>query len=156
MQPRLLLTAAIATGASLLNACDDAATPTAPESVSQAVAGGEERLVTMMDGCDPESFDAADVTCVRPGGVTFERFLGLLGKNQTVGAWHFSPGTLNARVGQTLLAVNQGGEVHTFTEVEDFGGGRVLVLNALSGNPVPARGGHRSRSLQRAMADWVG
>jgi len=34
--------------------------------VSQAVAGGEERLVTMMDGCDPESFGAADVTCVRP------------------------------------------------------------------------------------------
>jgi hypothetical protein len=41
-------------------------------------------------------------------------------------------------VGQTLLAVNQGGEVHTFTEVENFGGGIVLALNALSGNPVPA------------------
>lgn len=70
MQRRLLLTAAIATCASLLNACDDAARPTAPVSVSQAVAGGEERLVTMMDGCDPESFGAADVICVRPGGVT--------------------------------------------------------------------------------------
>jgi plastocyanin len=137
MQQRPLLAAAIAICASLLNACD-AAPPTAPVSVSQAVAGGEQRLVTMMDGCDPESFGAADVSCVRPGGVTFERFLDLLGKNQTVGAWHFSPGTLNASVGQTLLAVNQGGEVHTFTEVENFGGGIVLALNALSGNPVPA------------------
>ncbi len=138
MRQRHLLTAAIATCASLLNACDDATRPTAPVSVSQAVAGGEERLVTMMDGCDPESFAAADLSCVRPGGITFERFLALLGKHQTVGAWHFSPETVTARVGQTLVAVNRGGEVHTFTEVEDFAGGRVPALNELSGNPVPA------------------
>jgi plastocyanin len=138
MQPRLLLTTAIALCASLLNACDDATRPTAPVSVSQAVVGGEERLVIMMDGCDPESFGAADVTCVRSGGVTFERFLDLLGAHQTVGAWHFSPGTLDASVGQTLLAVNRGGELHTFTEVEEFGGGIVDTLNTLSGNPVPA------------------
>ncbi len=91
MRSRRLHTAAIAICASLLNACDDATRPTAPVSVMQAVAGGEERLVTMMDACDPESFDAADVTCVRPGGVTFERFLDLLGKNQTVGAWQSRP-----------------------------------------------------------------
>jgi plastocyanin len=138
MQQRLLLAGAVAISAALFNACDDADRPTAPVSVSQVVAGGEERLVTMMDACDPESFDAAHVTCVRSGGVTFERFLELLGEHQTVGAWRFSPGTLNARVGQTLLAVNQGGEVHTFTEVENFGGGIVTALNELSGNPVPA------------------
>jgi plastocyanin len=56
---------------------------------------------------------------------TPERFLQLLGKHQTVGAWRFSPETLNATVGQTLLAVNQGGEVHTFTQVEHFSGGIV-------------------------------
>jgi len=33
------------------------------------------------------------------------------------------------------MAVNRGGEEHTFTEVEEFGGGIVPVLNALSGNP---------------------
>jgi hypothetical protein len=108
--------------------------------VSQAVSGGEERLVTMMDGCDPESFNAADVTCVRSGGVTFERFLELLRKHQTVGAWQFSPGTLNARVGRTLLAVNQGGEVHTFTEVEEFGGGVVLDLKCVVRQPRPGAG----------------
>jgi hypothetical protein len=42
------------------------------------------------------------------------------------------------KVGQTLLAANRGGEVHTFTEVEKFGGGIVPDLNALSGNPTPA------------------
>ena len=28
--------------------------------------------------------------------------------------------------------------MHTFTEVEEFGGGKIEVLNTLSGNPVPA------------------
>ena len=36
------------------------------------------------------------------------------------------------------LAANQGGEVHTFTEVEAFGGGIVADLNTRSGNPTPA------------------
>jgi plastocyanin len=138
MQQRLLLTTAIALCASLFNGCNDATHPTAPAFLSQALAGGEERLVTMMDGCDPESFHAADVSCTRSGGVTFRRFLELLGRHQTVGAWHFSPGTLNATVGQTLLALNQGGEVHTFTEVEHFAGGVIDTLNKLSGNPAPA------------------
>jgi plastocyanin len=40
--------------------------------------------------------------------------------------------------GSTLTAVNRGGEVHTFTEVEQFGGGIVPLLNDLSGNPTPA------------------
>jgi hypothetical protein len=138
MQQLLLLAATIVLSASGLTACDDAGRPTAPVTVSQALARGEERLATMMDGCEPQSFNAADVSCTRSGGVTFQRFLDLLRKHQTVGAWRFSPGTLNARVGQTLRAVNQGGEVHTFTEVQEFGGGRVEVLNTLSGNPVPA------------------
>jgi plastocyanin len=32
-----------------------------------------------------------------------------------------------------LLAVNHGGETHTFTEVEEYGGGIVPMLNELSG-----------------------
>jgi hypothetical protein len=93
-----------------------------------------------MDGCDPTTFNAVlgEGTCVRNGGVEFTKFLELLGQHQKVGAWHNAPGTLNVRVGQTLLAVNQGGEAHTFTEVAAFGGGIVPLLNQLSGAPVPA------------------
>jgi hypothetical protein len=138
MRPQRLLAATLASLVLLLGGCDDAGRPMAPVLSSQSAGAGEERLVTMMDACDPETFNAAHVSCVRSGGVTFERFLELLGKHHTIGAWHFSPGTINARVGQTLLAVNQGGEVHTFTEVENFGGGVIDVLNQLSGNPVPA------------------
>ena len=138
MHPRLVLAAALAACASQLSACDASARPTAPVAVSQALAGEGQRPVVMTDGCDPESFEAAGVTCVRPGGVTFQRFVDLLGKHGTVGAWRFSPGVLDTGVGQGLLIVNQGGEVHTFTRVDRFGGGVVEILNQLSGNPVPA------------------
>ena len=38
------------------------------------------------------------------------------------------------RLGGGFNAYNAGGEVHTFTEVEEFGGGLVPQLNELSGN----------------------
>jgi plastocyanin len=83
----------------------------------------------MMDACDPTTFGAAGVDCIRNGGVSFDEFLAQLEQNGKVGAWHFAPPEMNVRVGQTLVAVNRGGEVHTFTEVEHFGGGFIPELN---------------------------
>ena len=105
-----------------------------------AAFGPAERLVSMMDGCDPQTFNAVfgDGTCLRNGGVRLDDFLSLLGQHGSVGAWHFSPPTGQIEPGTTLVAVNRGGEVHTFTEVEEFGGGFIQLLNDLSGNPVPA------------------
>ena len=40
---------------------------------------------------------------------------------------------ISVRAGTTLPLLNQGGEVHTFTEVAEFAGGVVPVLNALTG-----------------------
>ena len=118
--------------------CDDAVRFTAPELQQQTIRA--QRLVKMMDACDPTSFNAAigAGACVRSGGVKFAKFLQLLGKHQKVGAWHFAPASLNVRVGQELLAVNRGGEEHTFTEVREFGGGIVPDLNTLAGTPDPA------------------
>jgi hypothetical protein len=138
MRSRIMLQTAIVSLAALLNACGDAGRPTEPISASLASAGPAGRLVIMRDACDPESFGAVGVTCVREGGIALDRFLELLREHQTIDAWGFSPGTLEAIVGQTLVARNQGGEVHTFTEVAAFGGGVNGLLNALSGNPTPA------------------
>ena len=80
----------------------------------------------MMDACEPTSFNAAlndPEACIRNGGVTFEKFIAQLEKHWSVGSSHFAPPQMDARVGQTLLAVNRGGEVHTFTEVEAVCGG---------------------------------
>jgi plastocyanin len=94
-------------------------------------------MVNMMDACDPETFNAAlgAGTCLRAGGVTFEHFIAQLRRFGFIGAWHFAPPKVNARVGQRFLVTNHGGEVHTFTEVEEFGGGIVAMLNDLAHVP---------------------
>lgn len=99
------------------------------------------RRVLMLDQCDPDSFNAAigPGTCIdRNGGVTFQTFISLLQRHQIVNSWRFSPDTIHVPRELTLPIANAGGEVHTFTEVEEFGGGIVADLNNLSGNPVPA------------------
>ena len=99
--------------------------------------GRENIMVNMHDACDPDSFNAAigAGTCLRNGGVSFDQFVADLTAHGSAGAWHFAPGVANATVGETFLASNTGGEVHTFTEVADFGGGIVPFLNQLAGTP---------------------
>ncbi len=70
--------------------------------------------------------------------MSFSDFIALLTANQSVGAWHFSPPTTEAFLGDSILATNQGGEVHTFTRVASFGGGVVPILNDLTGTPTEA------------------
>ena len=136
----------------LQTACADSAgvvQPRAPTAGDRAVArsvvanggGGDVRRIEMLDACDPASFDAVigAGTCTRSGGMTFDQFIAELTTHGEVGAWRFAPSNVEARVGQTLLAINRGGEVHTFTEVRRFGGGIVPSLNQLSGNPVVAQ-----------------
>lgn len=109
-------------------------------SASHPHASESERLVSMMDACDPTTFNAVigPGTCVRQGGVTFAEFIAELTRTRKAGSWHNAPPSTTGHAGQTLLAVNRGGEVHTFTRVAVFGGGIVPPLNALSGNPVVA------------------
>jgi len=106
-----------------------------------AVSAATVRTVSIMDQCDPETFNAAvgPGTCVgNAGGVPIDVFLAEVGKTQQAGPWHFAPGVVHMRDGEALQARNNGGETHTFTEVQQFGGGLVDLLNQLSGNPVPA------------------
>ena len=61
-------------------------------------------------------------------------FIDLLRRHRSVGpvALHTAAGW-HVDVGDVLLAVNSGGETHTFTEVDEFGGGIVPLLNELAG-----------------------
>jgi plastocyanin len=105
-------------------------------ATAAAISGGTERAVTIQDACDPATFNAAlgADSCLRSGGVVFDRFIELLRRHGSIGSWRFSPVKANATMGQTMVAINRGGEVHTFTEVAAFGGGVVPMLNELSGN----------------------
>ena len=73
---RLLSAAAIWLIALLLGACNDAARPIAPQLEAKIGGHGEQRLIQMMDACDPESFNAAvgPGTCIRSGGRSFPKF----------------------------------------------------------------------------------
>jgi hypothetical protein len=92
--------------------------------------------VRMQDQCDSASFNAAigAGTCTAAGSVTIAAFNAELGATQRVASWQFVPTGITLRVGQAIDASNYGGEEHTFTEVESFGGGIVPALNIASGN----------------------
>jgi plastocyanin len=125
---RTLSSIAIAFTASSLVACSDSTSANANTHVS------------IRDDCDPASFNAAlgAGTCSKQGSTTFAQFNNELSATQQVAAWQFVPQTLTVRVGQAITATNGGGEVHTFTEVDQFGGGIVPALNQASGNDVEA------------------
>lgn len=94
---------------------------------------GDTSQVFVMDRCEPESFDAAvePGTCIRNGGVTFDKFARRLNpEDGGHNAWRFGPDHFGLNSGQTITAINTGGETHTFTEVVAFGAGFVPPLNA--------------------------
>jgi hypothetical protein len=111
-----------------------AATLTAEESSQR---------VDVRDDCDPATFNAGPPDgpglghiCDGDGGTTFGEFIAELQATQVAEKWRFNPDRISEP--QNIVAHNRGGETHSFTKVAKFGGGQVDVLNALSGNPVPA------------------
>jgi plastocyanin len=120
---------AVFIGSQVLLACSDTSGPAAATV-----------RVTARDECDSTSFNATlgAGTCKKNGSVTLAQFNSELSASHTVAAWTFEPTALNAQVGQSIVVTNSGGEVHTFTEVENFGGGVVPSLNTASGNPTEA------------------
>lgn len=132
-------------GPALLWACADSTPVAAPRPSgalpSMATSPGISRPMQLLDQCDPATFNAA----VGPGtclsghpGVTFQTFIDQLSAHQTAPAWRNAPSRLTMSFGGEIVAMNRGGEVHTFTEVAKFGGGVVPILNQLSGTPIPA------------------
>jgi hypothetical protein len=135
---------AVGIGVALLSGC---------LATGNAQTDDKTKTIRMWDACDPKSFNLA----VRPGAcipghhgqTLFNDFVGELQADHIAGAWRFNP-FLDASAGVFKLVrlklnsgdhtaiQNKGGETHTFTRVEKFGGGFVGPLNMLSGNPVPA------------------
>ena len=117
-------------------ACSDTVSPTSQLSTSQALGTGGRAVadVKLMDACDPTTFAGVPGGCQRNGGVTFDQFIAQLTKLGVAPAWRMAPGDIYLREGDEFMATNVGGEIHTFTEVDEFGGGVVPALNALSGN----------------------
>lgn len=109
--------------------------------VAQGVAPGaaardddDDRLVVKMrDECDPVTFNAVigPGTCVGDGTVTFSEFIAELAATRQAATWRFAPRRASVERGERIVVRNVGGEVHTFTEVAEFGPGIVPELNEL-------------------------
>jgi hypothetical protein len=89
------------------------------------------------DNCDPATFNAVvgPGTCTGNGDTTFPKFIQELTEDRSVGAWRINPDETGLDSGDHTLLVSRGGELHTFTKVEKFGGGIVPLLNELAGVP---------------------
>jgi hypothetical protein len=91
--------------------------------------------IALIDDCDPRDDNWAPVGCLQENGdVTAAEFNLLLFSPRslsTVGhpSWRNDPSYVVVGEGKELRLENQGGRPHTFTEVADFGGGRVPPLN---------------------------
>lgn len=97
--------------------------------------------VVALDECDPATFNllsnAGPGFCKNvalgytPLGftTTFSELLTEAAAGQPDPKWDFEPDTLTVDEGTPIIAVNEGGEPHTFTKVAQFGGGFIPPLN---------------------------
>ena len=94
-----------------------------------------EPTVKMLDSCDEASFNAAvgDGTCIDAGNVTFDDFVDSLVMHQNHPLWRFTPTTRTVHLGSTVEVANVGGEFHTYSRTDEFGGGFVDFLNGILG-----------------------
>jgi plastocyanin len=99
------------------------------------------QTVRIEDRCDPATFNEAvgDGTCIADLGTTFDEFIAELVADQEARHWRFKEDEFHVDAGEAVNSFNIGGEVHSFTHVQNFGGGVVPVLNDLSGaGPITA------------------
>jgi len=108
--------------------------------------------VVALDECDPATFNAPNAVgpdfcknVALGASTTFSELFAKAAKNAPDPNWHFEPDSITIPKGAILRAVNQGGEPHTFTEVEKFGGGFIPGLNAPGEDAVPECSGGFSR-----------
>jgi len=92
--------------------------------------------VSIVDYCDPTDPGWAPTggCLLKDGDVTLAEFNALLHSvlsPTVVGhpGWRMDPAFSEARAGKSLVVTNDGGRTHTFTEVANFGGGKVPPLS---------------------------
>jgi hypothetical protein len=95
--------------------------------------------IKIRDDCQPSTFNLPPPDGAGPGvcqinfsgNTSFAKFIDQLTKHQDAPLWRFTPQNRDVEAGTQLSLDNYGGEPHTFTRVQAFGGGFILPLNAL-------------------------
>jgi len=117
---------------------------TAPAAVADQP---QAKTMRLLDSCDKASWDAEfpGLCTASAGSVTLTRFREDLAKGGS-GAWWINNRKETIDAGDSLHVINEGGIVHTFTEVQSYGQGLVAEWNQavpdeqpavnIAGNPV--------------------
>ena len=112
--------------------------------------------IVALDECDPATFNAA--AAVGPDfcknvalgfATTFNELFAEAAAGHPDPGWDFEPDRVTIRKGTPLVVVNQGGEPHTFTEVEKFGGGFIPPLNGGEATARECAGGFKDVAVAR-------
>jgi plastocyanin len=95
-----------------------------------------------LDECDPTTFNVAlgPDFCKNVAlgySTTLSDLLTGAQSNNPSHNWDFEPDSISVPQGTVIKVVDQGGEPHTFTEVQQFGGGFIPALNAPGESTVP-------------------
>jgi plastocyanin len=126
--------------------------------------------VVALDECDPATFNAANAVgpdfCKNVALGASTQFSTLFAEAQAGNPdpkWDFEPDTLTVNEGTPIIAVDEGGEPHTFTEVARFGGGFIGGLNGPNETTAPECAGGfstvevaRTRVLQGSQLQVAG
>jgi hypothetical protein len=106
--------------------------------------------IVALDECDPATFNAAlgpdfCKNVALGSATTLTDLLAKAAAGTPDPGWDFEPDTVSVKKDATVIVTDQGGEPHTFTEVAQFGGGFVPVLNAPGEDTVPECAGGFSK-----------
>ena len=154
---RLFAVLFVATGLAT-NALAQTKTKAVAKAESTDSAPATPAQVVVLDECDPTTFNAAlgpnfcHNVALAPLG--FATTLSDLFAKAAAGTpdpnWGFEPDQMTVKKGTPVVAVDQGGEPHTFTEVAEFGGGFIPGLNKPGETPVPeCEGGFSNVAVAR-------
>ena len=111
--------------------------------------------VVALDECDPATFNAALGAdfCKNVALGAFTTLSDLFAEaasGHPDPKWDFEPDVVQLKQGGTLRVADQGGELHTFTEVAHFGGGFIDGLNGPGESTVPeCSGGFANLAVAR-------
>ena len=102
---------------------------------SGALASDHQRVkqIKIRDDCDPATFNNIGLgnICIGDGQTTFAKFANQVMTRGRAPQWRFSPDKVHIRLGDSFTAKNDGGEVHSFTEVDRVGPSVIPQVNDL-------------------------
>ena len=88
--------------------------------------------ISILDNCNPTDpgWTPTGGCLLEEGDVSFAEFGALLSSPLSLSvvghpSWRNQPSYVTVQVGETIRVQNQGGRTHTFTEVAQFGGGKI-------------------------------